>query len=81
MVRYRVRDWLARLGLVAAGLGLCVLPELAAPSVPAGVVTRRVEDPNWPGRVTLALTHPGPSAPVAAVVDALAAAARDVRRS
>lgn len=79
VVRYRVRDWPARLGLVAAGLCVCVLPELAAPSVPAGVVTRRVDDPNWLGRVTLALTHPGPSAPVAAVVDALGAAARDVR--
>ncbi len=79
VVRYRVRDWPARLGLVGAGLGLCVLPELAAPSVPAGVVTRRVDDPNWLGRVTLVVTQPSAPSAVAAVVDALTAAARDIR--
>ena len=54
-IRYRVRGWPARLGLVAAGLGICVIPELAARSIPSGVVTVKVEDPNWLGRTAFTL--------------------------
>lgn len=36
VVALRTKGWQARLGLVAAGLGICLLPELAAPSVPEG---------------------------------------------
>ncbi|TRW89140.1 LysR family transcriptional regulator [Mycolicibacterium sp. 018/SC-01/001] len=79
VVHHRVRDWPARLGLVSAGLGLCVLPEMAAPSVPAGVVTRRVDDPNWLGRATLVVTQPSAPTAAAAVVDALTTAAQDIR--
>lgn len=34
---YAVRDWPARLGLVAAGLGFAVVPGLAAGTMPPGV--------------------------------------------
>ena len=79
-VSYRVRGWPARLGLVAAGLGICVIPELAAGSVPAGVCTVAVEDPNWLGRITLALHHTDADLAVRAVIDELARAALDLTR-
>ncbi|KWX68178.1 LysR family transcriptional regulator [Mycobacterium sp. NAZ190054] len=75
LIRYRVRSWPARLGLVAAGLGLCLLPALAARSVPAGVVCVDVDDPAWTGRRALALTVPEPPDAALAVVAALRAAA------
>ena len=79
VIAHRVRSWPARLGLVAAGLGICLLPELAAPSVPEGVVTVLVDDPGWLGRITLAIVRPDPSDEVRAVVDALLAAGRSIR--
>jgi DNA-binding transcriptional LysR family regulator len=79
VITHRARSWPARLGLVAAGLCICLMPELAAPSVPAGVRTVRVDDPTWLGRVTLAVTGSGPSNEVLAMVDALQAAGRGIR--
>jgi len=79
MVAYRARSWPARLGLVAAGLGICLMPELAAPSVPEGVTTIRVDDPTWLGRAILAITQPGPTNDVLAVVGALQTAGRGIR--
>ena len=78
-IRYRMRGWPARLGLVAAGLGICVIPELAALSVPAGVVVVKVEDPNWLGRITLALNHTDADSAARAVVAGLGRAAADLR--
>jgi DNA-binding transcriptional LysR family regulator len=75
VIRYRVRGWPARLGLVAAGLGVCLLPELAARSVPAGVTVINVDDPTWLGRRTLALCRAQPAEPVLVVVAALRSAA------
>jgi DNA-binding transcriptional LysR family regulator len=71
VIGHTVRGWPARLGLVAAGLGICLMPEITAPSVPAGVTTIGVEDPQWQGRVTLAVTSHEPGAETAAIVDAL----------
>ncbi|MGW4488050.1 LysR family transcriptional regulator [Amycolatopsis sp. NPDC004368] len=68
---HAVRGWPARLGLVAAGLGVCVVPEVAARSVPAGVVTVAVADPGWPGRRTVALTRADRGAEADGVVAAL----------
>lgn len=78
VVAHRVRGWQARLGMVAAGLGICLLPELAAPSVPAGVAIVHVHDPTWLGRVTLAVAGPSPGAPQSAVIDALKVAGRSI---
>ncbi|MFC0105961.1 LysR family transcriptional regulator [Kibdelosporangium aridum] len=78
-IRYAVRGWPARLGLVAAGLGISVIPELAAYSVPPGVVLVRVNDPKWRGRVTMAVTRSTPSANAKAVTKALREAAADLR--
>jgi DNA-binding transcriptional LysR family regulator len=70
-VAHAVRSWGARLGLVAAGLGITVLPEVAAPALPAGVRALPVVDSAWNGRTTLAVTAPDPSPQVDAMVQAL----------
>ncbi|MEU3183837.1 LysR family transcriptional regulator [Streptomyces sp. NPDC006923] len=44
-VAYEARGWQTRLGLVAAGLGVSVMPGLAADTVPQGVKWLRVDDP------------------------------------
>jgi DNA-binding transcriptional LysR family regulator len=78
IIGHTVRGWPARLGLVAAGLGLCLMPEIAALSIPDGVVTVDVDDPSWPGRTTVALTAPAPGAEAAAAVAALRRASADI---
>jgi hypothetical protein len=35
-IAYAIRDWAARLGLVAAGLGLAVVPGVAVGTMPLG---------------------------------------------
>jgi DNA-binding transcriptional LysR family regulator len=73
-----VREWNARLGLVAAGLGITTVPELVVPALPAGVVTVRVDDPAWLGRAAVAVTRPDRPAGVDAVVGALREVAREL---
>ena len=64
-----------RLGLVAAGLGVALIPSLAARTVPAGVEVVPVADVNWSGRRALALAQNAHGERTAAVVDELAATA------
>lgn len=78
VIRYTVRGWPARFGLVAAGLGICMVPEIAALSVPAGVTTIGVEDPGWLGRITVAVTPRERAAETAAIVDALRRTGDDI---
>lgn len=78
-IRYRVVGWPARLGLVAAGLGVCLLPELAALSVPDGVSVVGVDDPSWPGRTLVALTAAAPAEEEQAVIAALRTVADQLR--
>ena len=71
-IAYEVRTWQTRLGLVAAGLGVSVLPGLAADVVPAGVKWLRVNDPAVaPSRETLVVTGSDRSAGASAMVRAL----------
>jgi DNA-binding transcriptional LysR family regulator len=79
VISYTSRSWPARFGLVAAGLGICLVPEVAALSVPAGVATVGVEDPGWPGRMTVAVTRERSSAEAAALMDALREAGAGIR--
>ncbi|OLT45448.1 LysR family transcriptional regulator [Saccharomonospora sp. CUA-673] len=74
-IAYRIRDWNARLGFVAAGLGITTVPELAVPGLPSEVATVEVHDPSWQGRAALAVTAPEPTAGQRAVVAALREAA------
>jgi molybdate transport repressor ModE-like protein len=75
-VRYVVRDWLAKLHIVAAGLALTTLAPIALDVLPAGVAVVAVRgEPRETRRLVLA-RRPGPvDAPAARVADALMAAA------
>jgi hypothetical protein len=55
------------------------VPEVAALSVPADVVTIGVEDPGWLGRMTVAVTRHEPTAEAAAVTEALRKAGAGIR--
>ncbi|MEU8638103.1 LysR family transcriptional regulator [Amycolatopsis sp. NPDC048633] len=78
-VGHAVSSWTTRLGMVAAGLGIALLPGVAAASVPAGVAVVSVEDPAWRGRAAVVVTRPGRSAGATAVVDALREQAAELR--
>ncbi|CAJ1587462.1 LysR family transcriptional regulator [[Mycobacterium] wendilense] len=78
VIGFRVRSWHARLGLVGAGLGVCLLPSLSAQAVPAGVHCVRVDDPAWAGRRTVAVTAVQPDEAARAVVAALRAVASEL---
>ena len=70
-IAHAVRDWPARLGLVAAGLGVAVIPELLADALPAGVQAIPVDDPRPVRREVLAVTRPDRTPAEQALVDAL----------
>ncbi|MEU7045512.1 LysR family transcriptional regulator [Streptomyces varsoviensis] len=71
-VAHEARGWQTRLGLVAAGLGVSVLPGLAADSVPHGVKWLRVEDPALVlKRETVMVTAAGASAGARTMLQAL----------
>jgi DNA-binding transcriptional LysR family regulator len=75
-IRYVVRDWLAKLQIVAAGLAITTLAPIALDVLPDGVTAVAVRgEPQETRRVVLA-RRPGPLAgPTARVADALIAAA------
>lgn len=70
-IAHALRDWPARLGLVAAGAGLAVVPEGAAAMMPPGVRLVAIDDPDPPRRTALAVTRPDRSPGAAALVHAL----------
>ncbi|MFG2934948.1 LysR family transcriptional regulator [Streptomyces sp. NPDC048282] len=78
-IAYAAREWPTRLGLVAAGLGIAVLPEVAGAAVPTGVRTVRVDDPAWLGRAVVAVTARDRSPEVTATVEALRHEAAQLR--
>ena len=55
---YTLRDWPGRFGLVAAGLGVAVIPSLLLPALPPRLRALRVEDPQQFRREVLAVTRP-----------------------
>jgi DNA-binding transcriptional LysR family regulator len=75
-IRYVVRDWLAKLQIVAAGLAITTLPPITLDVLPDGVKAVAVRgEPQETRRIVLA-RRPGPlGTPVARVADALIAAA------
>jgi DNA-binding transcriptional LysR family regulator len=76
-VRYVVRDWLAKLQIVAAGLAITTLAPVALDVLPDGIRVVAVRgEPQELRRLVLA-RRPGPlDGPVARVADALIAAAQ-----
>jgi DNA-binding transcriptional LysR family regulator len=78
LVAHVMRDWPARLGLVAAGLGVAMIPSLLAGALPSGVRALRVEDPRPLRREVVAVTRPDRAMNNAALIDALHAAGSEV---
>ncbi|MEU6142793.1 LysR family transcriptional regulator [Streptomyces sp. NPDC047081] len=77
-IAHTARDWLAKLHLVAAGLGLTTVPATLAPAAPAGVRILPVRGgPQEQRRLLLARMPQPPAEPVARVAAALRAAALD----
>jgi DNA-binding transcriptional LysR family regulator len=72
-IAFVAREWTAKLGLVAAGLGITVVPGLAATAVREDVVLLRVRDERPSVRRVSLATRAGarPSEPVQALADAL----------
>lgn len=68
---HTARNWSTRLGLVAAGMGITVIPGPAVPALPTGVRAVGVTDSHWAGRATVALTGPRPTAQAQVMVAAL----------
>lgn len=80
-IAHTARGWPTRLGLVAAGLGITVIPDLALPAMPTGVKAVPVADVYWTGRATVAVTSPRPSAQAQAMVTALQNQATGLRNA
>lgn len=59
-IAYIARDWVAKLGLVAAGLGVTLVPGLAVPALPATVSVIRIDDPAALRPTLLAYRADGP---------------------
>lgn len=70
-VAYTARSWSTRLGMVAAGLGITVVPGMARPALPNGVRTVKVLKTEWPGRSTLSITRPNQTSQAGAMITAL----------
>ena len=70
-IAYASQQWPTRLGMVAAGLGIALIPGLAAESVPAGVTVIDVDDATQPRRTAVAITPADRSAAAKATVAAL----------
>ena len=68
---YTLRDWPGRFGLVAAGLGVAVIPSLLVPALPPDVRALRVEDPQPFRRAVLAVTRPDRTPSTQTVITAI----------
>ncbi|MGV9679889.1 LysR family transcriptional regulator [Nocardia sp. NPDC003482] len=84
VVAYVARDWIAKLGLVAAGLGVTLVPGLLVPALPGAVAVVRVDHPEAVRPTLLAhrVGSPLTRHPVAeALRDAAARLAEEIRGS
>jgi DNA-binding transcriptional LysR family regulator len=70
-VAYAVRDWPARLGFVAAGLGITPVPAVAAGTIPPGIRLIAVDEPEPVLRSIVAVTRAERSPSALALVRAL----------
>jgi DNA-binding transcriptional LysR family regulator len=76
-VRYVVRDWLAKLQIVAAGLAITTIAPVVLDALPVGVAAVAVRgEPRETRRLVLARRPGDVAVPAARVADALIAAAR-----
>lgn len=77
LISYVVKDWTAKIGLVASGLGVTVVPGLAVPALPRTVSVVRIDHPRATRPTGIAVGR-SPSAATNAAVEALRDAAADL---
>ncbi|MEU0878409.1 LysR family transcriptional regulator [Lentzea sp. NPDC005914] len=78
-IAYVARDWVAKLGLVAAGLGVTVVPGMVVPALPPSVAVVRIDHPD--AVRTTSVAHRGEhEAFIELLKDAAAELAIQVRR-
>lgn len=79
-IDFAVRDWSAKQGFVAAGLGLALVPTLSAHAIRPDIVLRSLHPHDAPVRQIYAATRHGAPVPsAAAFLPYLDAAVRDLR--
>jgi DNA-binding transcriptional LysR family regulator len=78
-INFVVRDWMAKLGLVAAGLGVTLVPGLSAAVVPDEIALVRIADQRASRPVSLARPVGGDANPtIDAAADAFRLAAGEI---
>jgi DNA-binding transcriptional LysR family regulator len=80
-IDFTVREWTAKQGFVSAGLGLALVPFLAAGAIGPGIVIRPLHPDDAPVRAVYAATWGAVAAPpaVTAYLDCLDSAAGELR--
>ncbi|MGO9904587.1 MAG: LysR family transcriptional regulator [Solirubrobacteraceae bacterium] len=80
-VRYVVRDWLAKLSIVAAGLAITTIAPVMLDVLPGGIEVLQVRGEPQEARRVVVARRPGPlDGPTTRVIDALLAAAQPAGR-
>jgi DNA-binding transcriptional LysR family regulator len=80
-IAFVARDWVAKIGLVAAGLGVTVVPGLAVPMLPPGVAVTRIDHAAAMRTIAVAVPHDRrPDTFIEALHDAAADLATEVRQ-
>ncbi|MBB4934872.1 DNA-binding transcriptional LysR family regulator [Lipingzhangella halophila] len=64
-IAFVARDWLTKLGLTEAGLGITLVPGLAVPALPRGIAVVRVNHPTATRTTTLARSADAADSPLA----------------
>ena len=77
-IDFQARDWTAKQGFVAAGLGLALVPLLAAAATRPDIVLRSLHPDDAPIRTIHTATRRATAPPVTAFLDHLQATARDL---
>lgn len=57
-IAFVARDWVAKLGLVAAGMGITVVPGIAVPVLPPGIALVRIDHPAAVRRTCIVYCRP-----------------------
>jgi DNA-binding transcriptional LysR family regulator len=77
-IAFEVRDWTAKIGLVAGGAGITVVPGLSAQSLPSGVVVAKIDHPAAMRTVVVAKRAGVDEPHITAVIQALRDSASQV---
>ncbi|MBF6075862.1 LysR family transcriptional regulator [Nocardia beijingensis] len=77
-IAFVARDWVAKIGLVAAGSGSTVVPGIAVPVLPATVAVLRIDHPSAVRRTVVVYRDRGAAQPRGAFIEALRDQAADL---